>query len=121
MRWQWPSVWRRKFSQRSDSRTQMGMTSTIPFEQHLTRIEAGDTLAPDAIRDLAQDPDILPLGMLADAMRRHLHGVRTTYVRVAVCGFEASFADVMADAAREVRITGRPPSLDVAVSAVQAA
>lgn len=99
----------------------MGMTSTIPFEQHLTRIEAGDTLAPDALRDLAQDPDILPLGMLADAMRRHLHGVRTTYVRVAVCGFDASFADAIADAAREVRITGQPPSLDVAVSAVQAA
>jgi aminodeoxyfutalosine synthase len=96
------------------------MSSTL-FDQQLERIEAGDTLAPDNVRELAEAADILPLGMLADAMRRRLHGVKTTYLRVAVCRFDAPFADAVLPAAREVRIAGQPPSLEAAVSAVQAA
>jgi aminodeoxyfutalosine synthase len=98
----------------------MTMISTV-FDQHLERIEAGDTLSPDAIRELAQSPDILALGMLADALRRRLHGTQATYVRVALCPFDASFADAVPVAAREVRMTGRPASIDVAVTAVRAA
>jgi hypothetical protein len=68
-----------------------------------------------------QAPDILPIGMLADAVRRRLHNTRTTFLRVATCPFDASFADASPVSAREIRITGHPPSLDVAVSAVHAA
>src|SRR3954463_14472758 len=97
------------------------MTSSTLFDQQLERIEAGEPLAADTIRELANAPDILPLGMLADTLRRHLHGARVTYLRVAVCPFDASFSDGVAVAAREVRIGGHPPSLDVAVAAVHAA
>src|SRR3954466_12495407 len=97
------------------------MTSSTLFDQQLERIEAGEPLAADTIRELAKAPDILPLGMLADTLRRRLHGARVTYVRVAVCPFDASFSDGVAVAAREVRIGGHPPSLDLAVAAVHAA
>jgi aminodeoxyfutalosine synthase len=96
------------------------MTSTT-FDQYQERIAGGERLDDDVIRALATAPDILPLGMLADAQRRRAHGTRTTYLRVADCGFDGSFADAVPAPAREIRITGVPPSLDVALSAVQAA
>src|SRR6187399_3360671 len=97
------------------------MTSSTLFDQHLERIEAGDCLPAESVRELAKAPDILPLGMLADAWRRRLHGPKATYVRVALCPFDGSLADAVPVAAREVRIAGHPASLDAAVSAVQAA
>jgi hypothetical protein len=68
------------------------MTSTL-FDQQLDRIAAGERLAAETVRELAGAPDLLPLGMLADTLRRRLHGTRATYVRVATCPFDASFAD----------------------------
>ena len=97
------------------------MTSSTVFDQHLERIEAGESLPAEIIRELAKAPDILPLGMLADALRRRLHGVTATYLRAALCPFESSFADAVPVSAREVRIGGHPPSFAVAVSSVQAA
>jgi hypothetical protein len=97
------------------------MTSSTLFDQHLERIDAGESLPADTVRELAMAPDILPLGMLADTLRRRLHGTKTTFVRVAICPFEASFADAVPAGAREIRIAGHPASLDVACSAVQAA
>lgn len=96
------------------------MTSTL-FDQHLDQIEAGEPLAAETIRELARTPDILPLGMLADAFRRRLHGVAATYLRVAVCPHDGSFADAVPVAAREVRIAGHPESFAVAMASVQAA
>ena len=96
------------------------MTSTL-FDQQLERIAAGEGVAPETVRELAQAPDILPLGMLADALRRRLHGGKATYARVAICPFDGSFADGTPVSAREIRISGHPPSLDVAVAAVHAA
>ena len=96
------------------------MTSTL-FDQHLDQIEAGEPLAAETIRELARTPDILPLGMLADAFRRRLHGVAATYLRVAVCPYDGSFADAVPVAAREVRIAGHPESFAVAMASVQAA
>jgi aminodeoxyfutalosine synthase len=98
----------------------MQNSSTL-FDQQLERIAAGERLGSDTVRELAQAADILPLGMLADAMRRRLHDGRTTFARVATCPFDGSFADGTPVSAREVRISGHPPSLEVAVSAVHAA
>jgi 2-iminoacetate synthase ThiH len=95
------------------------MTATTAFEQYRERIDGGEMLGADVVREMAEAPDILQLGMLADALRRRLHGAKTTYLRVAVCPFDAPFADAVPVAAREVRIAGRPSSLDAAVSAVQ--
>ena len=96
------------------------MTTSF-FDAHIDRITAGEHLSADQIRELARTPDILPLGMLADALRRRLHGTRATFVRVAECAFDQSIADAVPPAARELRLTGSPESLDAAVSAVQAA
>jgi aminodeoxyfutalosine synthase len=96
------------------------MTTSF-FDAHIERISAGERLSADEIRDMARSPDILPLGMLADALRRRLHGARTTFLRVAACACDQSIADAVPPAAREIRLTGAPESLDAAVTAVQAA
>ena len=96
------------------------MTTSV-FDTHIERIAAGERLSPDEIRELARTPDILPLGMLADALRRRLHGSRTTYLRVASCALDQSIADAVPPAAREVRLVGSPETLDAAITAVQAA
>jgi aminodeoxyfutalosine synthase len=96
------------------------MTSTL-FDRHLERVAAGERLSGDEIRELASSPDILRLGMLADAFKRHVHGTRVTYLRVSVCPFDGSFASAFQPAARELRITGTPPTLNAALQAVAAA
>lgn len=95
------------------------MTST--FDHQLERVEAGERLPADDVRALAQTPDVLPLGMLADAVRRRRHGTRATFLRVATCGFDQSFADAVLPSAREVRISGAPDTLGIAVTAIEAA
>jgi hypothetical protein len=84
-------------------------------------VQAGEPLPADEVLQLAAAPDILPLGMLADSLRRRLHGDTVTYLRVAQCPFDASFVDAVPLAAREVRITGQPATLNVAVTAVETA
>jgi len=97
------------------------MSTSAPFDHLLDRVNAGDRLTSSELSELAATPDILPLGMLADTVRRSLHGSRITYVRVALCPFDASFTDAVPLAAREIRITGVPGTLDVAVTAVETA
>ena len=94
---------------------------TTLFDTHIDRVAAGERLTADEIRALARTPDILPLGMLADALRRRLHGTRVTFLRVASCAFDQSIADAVPPSARELRLTGSPESLNAAVNAVQAA
>jgi aminodeoxyfutalosine synthase len=92
---------------------------TASFERYMERITAGERLSPDDIRDLATTPDILPLGMLADTLRRRMHGTRATFVRVASGAFDQPFADTMPASARELRITGSPGTLAMAITGVQ--
>jgi aminodeoxyfutalosine synthase len=94
---------------------------TSTFDQHMDRIAAGERLEAADIRELSRTPDVLPLGMLADALRRRLHGTRTTFVRVAPCRLEQPFTDAVLPAAREIRITGSPDTLDIAETAVKTA
>jgi hypothetical protein len=91
------------------------------FDAHMESIAAGTPLAAGDVRELAATPDILPLGMLADTLRRRLHGNRTTYLRVAACRFDQSFTDAVGPSAGEVRILGAPDTLDIAVTAVTTA
>ena len=86
----------------------------------LERVNAGEHLSAADITGLAS-ADILSFGMLADAVRRRLRGTQVTYVRVALCPFDGSFARAVPVSAREVRITGVPATLDVARSAIQSA
>ena len=84
------------------------------------RIAAGERLRPEDIEQLAATHDILAVGMLADQARRLLHGTRVTYVRVASWAFDHA-PGAVPPAAREVRLTGTPESLDAALAATHAA
>src|SRR6187431_2008402 len=97
------------------------MIAASPFDQYLERIAGGEDLEPAVIEALAASADILPAGMLADALKRRLHGAAVTFLRVAACPFDRSFADGVPPAAGEVRITGAPETLAVALSAVGSA
>ena len=97
------------------------MSRSVTFDSLMGRVAAGERLAAEDITQLATTPDILPLGMLADAVRRRLHGTQVTYLRVAARPFDASSADALPPAAREVRLTGAPDTLDAALAAVETA
>jgi aminodeoxyfutalosine synthase len=86
-----------------------------------SRIAAGERLRPEEIEELAATPDILAVGMLADEVRRRTHGDRVTFVRVASCAFDKPIAEAVPLGAREVRLSGAPGSLDIAMTAVQSA
>jgi aminodeoxyfutalosine synthase len=93
------------------------MTQTL-HDTLSDRIAAGERLRREDIEQLAATRDILTVGMLADQARRLVHGTRVTFVRVASCAFDRLPAEVPA-ASREVRLTGAPPSLDAAITAVR--
>lgn len=97
------------------------MTDRSTFDGMMSRLQAGDRLSADEIRDLAATPDILSLGMLADTLRRRLHDRRVTYVRVAQYSVDHTWTDAIPPGATEVRITGVPGSLPLAVAAVEQA
>lgn len=97
------------------------MTASSPFDDLMDRVTAGDRLTMEDLAHLAATPDILPLGMMADTVRRSLHGSQITYLRVALCPFDKPFTGAVPPAAREIRITGAPETLDIAVSAVETA
>src|SRR5688572_14598462 len=97
------------------------MTTTSAFDRYMERLTAGGQLSPGDISELAAVPDILPLGMLADALRRRIHGTRATYLRVAICPFDASFSNAVTPAAREISLTGAPDNLSMAKTAVKSA
>ena len=97
------------------------MTTSSMFDLLMERVTAGDRLGVDDLAQLAATPDILQLGMLADAVRRRIHGAQVTYVRVALCPFDKRLTDVVPLQAREVRLQGSPQTLEIAVTAVQAA
>jgi aminodeoxyfutalosine synthase len=97
------------------------MTDVAHFESLIERVRGGDRLTPGEIAELAATPDILALGMLADEQRRRLHGMHVTYVRVAQTPFDGSFTAAVPPAAREIRLSGDPGSLTVAVEAIEQA
>lgn len=86
------------------------------------RIAAGgETSAADA-RLLLETPDLITVGMIADDVRRRMHGRETTFLRVFEVHVEALPASLPPHtAAGEIRIVGVPASLDGAEAAVRAA
>ena len=97
------------------------MTISSLFDALLERVSTGERLDAVELAQLAETPDILQLGMLADTVRRRIHGAQVTYVRVALCPFDKPFTDAVPLAAREVRVTGTPDSLEIAATAVETA
>jgi aminodeoxyfutalosine synthase len=93
--------------------------STLPsFDLLSERVSAGERFTDSELTELARTPDILLVGMLADAVRRRLRGHVVTFLRVAMRPCDRIIDDVVPPAARELRVTGSPESLEAAVSAV---
>ena len=97
------------------------MTTSSTFDLLMERVTAGDRLGADDLAQLTTSPDILQLGMLADTVRRRLHGSQVTYIRVAACAYDKPLTNAVPLHAREVRLTGNPETLEIAVTAVEAA
>jgi aminodeoxyfutalosine synthase len=95
------------------------MSTSTSLDALIERVTAGERLSPDEVRDLAATPDILSVGMLADALRRRLHAARATFLRVAECAVDATVTDVVVAKAQEVRLTGSPAHLSDAVRAIE--
>ena len=72
------------------------------------------------IEKLFASSDLLALGQLADAARRERHGDRATYVTVFEVRVDAEDPRLLdvPEGAREVRLVGRPRSIDDAEAAV---
>jgi aminodeoxyfutalosine synthase len=96
------------------------MSTSTSLESLIERVTTGARLSADEVRDLATTPDILSLGMLADALRRRLHAARATFLRVAECSIEGPFQEAVLAKSREVRLTGSPSRLSDALRAIDA-
>jgi len=68
---------------------------------------------------LAASHDIIGLGMRADGVRQKRHGMRTTFVRVAIVSAESGAPLSLPPAAREIRIEGQPASAQAAVARIR--
>jgi aminodeoxyfutalosine synthase len=97
------------------------MTTSSIFDRRLEQVTAGGHLTAPELAEIAAAPDILSLGMLADVVRRRIHGTQITYLRVAECACDQLDVDAIPASAREVRIVGVPASLDAATGAVERA
>ena len=77
---------------------------------------------PADLRTLLTSPNVIDVGVEGDAVRRELHGARTTFGRVFEVHVDAPPSAAPAGlSAGEIRIVGRPSSEDAAVRAVAAA
>lgn len=92
-----------------------------PYERLSRRLAGGGRLTRAEVEALAAASDILGVGMLADEARRRAGGARVTFARVACCAYDTPLGEAVPLPAREVRLTGAPESLDVALSAVRSA
>lgn len=92
-----------------------------PYDALSRKLAGGERLTADEIAQLAAARDILATGMLADEARRRTHGTRVTFVRVATCAFDKPLAEAVPPSAREVRLSGKPDTIDVALAAVRSA
>jgi aminodeoxyfutalosine synthase len=77
------------------------------------------TLTDQQIASLAASHDIINLGMMADELRRHLHGARTTFVRVATVSLEGDTTS-WPSSAGEIRIVGAPAQRQAVLDRVRA-
>jgi 2-iminoacetate synthase ThiH len=97
------------------------MSTVTAFDVYMDRINRGERLTADEIRELSVTPDILSLGMLADTVRQRLHESRATFLRVAEIAFDNQAPLSQLAAAREIRLTGSPAAFDAGIAAVEAA
>ena len=93
---------------------------TVSLEDIGARITDGAQLTGEDRRALSSTYDIVSLGMMADEVRRRRHGRQTTFLRVAEVPIDAAMTDGTSwpAAASEIRLVGRFPGLERALSLV---
>jgi hypothetical protein len=97
------------------------MESMTALDMLAERVSAGHSITEDEARLLMESRDLIAVGMMADDVRRRLHGIRTTFLRVFEVHVDAPPALFPTGlAAGEVRMVGQPRSLDEARSVVSA-
>lgn len=95
------------------------MTTTTSFDHALDQVTQGEPLSAAVLREFTSSPDILPLGMLADAWRGRMHGARATFLRVTSIPWDALDGATLLPGARELRLTGAPDTFESAVAVLQ--
>ena len=84
------------------------------------RVTQGEALRDDDAALLVASHDLITIGMMADAVRRGLHGLETTFVRVLEVHVDAVPATLPSGvSAGEIRLVGRPSSIEAACGAVE--
>jgi CofH/MqnC-like protein len=89
------------------------MEAMTALEMLAERISAGDSMTQADALTLMESRDLISVGMIADEVRRRLHGLKTTFVRVFEVHVDAPPASLPSTlSAGEIRIVGQPESLD---------
>ena len=96
------------------------MEAVSGIEALAERVSRGEPLSEADARVILDSHDLISVGAMADDVRRRLHGVRTTFVRVLQIHVDAPPPAVRVTAG-ECRIIGRPASVAIAVAAARAA
>src|SRR3954468_15118420 len=90
---------------RTCSRRSSGRSSVaVSLDDVAAKVEAGERLSDQDVDALETGKDIIALGMLAESVRRKLHGTTVTYVRVADVDVAAVADAEIPAGAGEVRI-----------------
>lgn len=91
------------------------------IEAIAARVSEGTAITDTDARAILASHDLIAVGMMGDDVRRRMHGTRTTFVRVFEVHVDAPPASLPANlTAGEIRIVGRPASVDAAMTAVKA-
>ena len=101
---------------------QAGVEGVSALQTVAERVSAGDRVTEADARVLFESRDLIAVGSLADDVRRRLHGVRTTFVRVFEVHVDAPPGSLPSSvAAGEIRLVGTLSTLDHAIAVVTAA
>jgi hypothetical protein len=92
----------------------------LKSDEWMDRIAAGGLLTDAELGEVAISPDLLTVGMLADAARRAQRGRGVTFVRVATVDPSDVVDSQMFHEAGEIRISGAYPGLEPACGLVSA-
>ena len=95
---------------------------TMAIEALAEHVAAGGEITDADAQLMLDTADLISVGAIADDVRRRLHGTRATFLRVFEVHVDAPPSALPTGTlAGELRIVGRPSSLDAAVAAVHAA
>lgn len=98
------------------------MEAVTTLQRLAERVSRGGAIGLEDAPVVAASHDLIAIGMMADDLRRRLHGRAATFVRVFEVHLEAIPAALPAGAsAGEIRLVGDPRSLEAACEAVAAA